>query len=912
MFNIDVWEKCVKKFNKTKIFKFVCLFIYIACVAVLIVEASMDGASSSSQSDAVGSIIAGAFNDISGDQTKAVIPTDVEITNTINQVKVGDSFVLSVKTTPENATYQSVNYYSSDESIATVDQNGIVNFIKEGQVELSVCNTEYTNLTDSLIVDVDVIAAQSIISTIDAVITDNGEYELYLGNQYVIETLFTPVNVTYDDLEYFVSDSSYLSVSSKGVITLKKYSANKTIEITIKHNDLKQIIKVHVEYENKIEIENIQINEFQIYETQTVTPNVVITPSDATFKDYVLLSSDSSILKVVGRKVTGVSSGVAQLTVKSAIYENICYTIDVNVLPQPNVDLNKTKVTMDSAIVVGETTKINVSKYPTYGLIYELKYQSSNSEVASVSSSGVITGKNAGSTVITITINGKDFNFPLTVNEKIDIVTTDMELETYLINLNCGNTYNLKDLIKVKSWVPQAPEDKNLTFTITDPSIGTISGSTLTLFDAGKTTINVTHEASGITKVVEAVVLYEFSISLNDSKSTSYEMSVGESFSFEIIDNQSINKKQVYHIYFETINGSLTNDNNIYTFKALSEGEIEIQIVPSINEEDYLDYSKKINVNVKNIYTSKLDISFNNQNGDRIIASKDGIHHIYLNGTYNIRALLSDNITHYDLSFNCSDVSVCDIEANGDLILYKVGQFQLTVTENCSNFSKTIDVYIHNYIKLDNEQWYTISGSTIKYLEEEKVYTIENGNSITLKFNFDSSSTYQIVEYSSNNEKVAKVGQDGVITPLRMGKCQITAVCYDGDLDPIELVIDLEIKPQDLIKDLSAFFYKVRKGIGHFGAFFVLGIFSTFTWLLFFGHKKMFFSVPVNIILGFGVALLTEIIQLYVPGRYGAMSDVMLDFSGFIISAMIITIGFIIHEIVTFIKNRKSLDTTQM
>ena len=52
---------------------------------------------------------------------------------------------------------------------------------------------------------------------------------------------------------------------------------------------------------------------------------------------------------------------------------------------------------------------------------------------------------------------------------------------------------------------------------------------------------------------------------------------------------------------------------------------------------------------------------------------------------------------------------------------------------------------------------------------------------------------------------------------------------------------------------MSDFFYKVRKGLGHFGAFLVLGIFSTFTWLLFFTKKKMFFSVPINIILGFGI-----------------------------------------------------------
>ena len=67
----------------------------------------------------------------------------------------------------------------------------------------------------------------------------------------------------------------------------------------------------------------------------------------------------------------------------------------------------------------------------------------------------------------------------------------------------------------------------------------------------------------------------------------------------------------------------------------------------------------------------------------------------------------------------------------------------------------------------------------------------------------------------------------------------------------------------------------------------------------------MIISVPVNIILGFGVAALTEFIQYFVPGRYGCLSDVLLDFSGFIISAILLSVILIIREIVIFVKHKK-------
>jgi VanZ family protein len=89
---------------------------------------------------------------------------------------------------------------------------------------------------------------------------------------------------------------------------------------------------------------------------------------------------------------------------------------------------------------------------------------------------------------------------------------------------------------------------------------------------------------------------------------------------------------------------------------------------------------------------------------------------------------------------------------------------------------------------------------------------------------------------------------------------------------------------------MQEFFGKMRKLLGHFGAFLVLGIFSTFTYLLYFQDKKWFWSVPLNFVQGFALASLTEWIQTFTPGRWGCWEDVLLDTSGFMCSALILTI----------------------
>ena len=123
-------------------------------------------------------------------------------------------------------------------------------------------------------------------------------------------------------------------------------------------------------------------------------------------------------------------------------------------------------------------------------------------------------------------------------------------------------------------------------------------------------------------------------------------------------------------------------------------------------------------------------------------------------------------------------------------------------------------------------------------------------------------------------------------------------ICDDGNGERKEISVTIYVKRQELITDLSAFFYKVRKAIGHFGAFLVLGIFSTFTYMLYLKNKKWIFSIPINFVAGFLLALLTEVIQTYIPGRHGSFNDVLIDYSGFILSSIILTIIILVYHYV--------------
>ena len=91
-------------------------------------------------------------------------------------------------------------------------------------------------------------------------------------------------------------------------------------------------------------------------------------------------------------------------------------------------------------------------------------------------------------------------------------------------------------------------------------------------------------------------------------------------------------------------------------------------------------------------------------------------------------------------------------------------------------------------------------------------------------------------------------------------------------------------------ENISSFSNVIRKLIGHFGLFLISGIFTTLSvkFIYYNLKKKYWIFVIISSSFGLFLAILTEFIQLFVPGRSGEMMDVLIDFLGYIIAALII------------------------
>ena len=174
-----------------------------------------------------------------------------------------------------------------------------------------------------------------------------------------------------------------------------------------------------------IDISDMVVAE-EVHVIQVVTPNtylknvgdstelkISIDGAD-TLDGFTLSSSDEDVIKIEGTNAIATGLGTAVITAKSEKYgvENTV-TLDV-IVPITKLDLSAEF----SKITIGEKDQISYSTTPKdSNVTVDLIYESSDSEIATVDASGVVTGVSAGTVTITATdrITGISDTYKITV-----------------------------------------------------------------------------------------------------------------------------------------------------------------------------------------------------------------------------------------------------------------------------------------------------------------------------------------------------------------------------------------------------------------------------------------------------------------------------------------------------------------
>lgn len=164
-----------------------------------------------------------------------------------------------------------------------------------------------------------------------------------------------------------------------------------------------------------------------------------------------------------------------------------------NKVPVKKVPVKSVSISGAKTVVVGSKITLKATINPNNASNKKLTWKSSNTGVATVSNSGVVTGVKAGSTTISVTTadGNKKATYKVTVTSKtvqiskisIDSFFQDMELEK-------GRSFDIKEVLKV---TPSNAGYKELKYSSSNPKVATISSNgTVKTINNGKVTLTVT------------------------------------------------------------------------------------------------------------------------------------------------------------------------------------------------------------------------------------------------------------------------------------------------------------------------------------------------------------------------------------------------------------------------------------
>ncbi len=261
---------------------------------------------------------------INGLELRLIPLQGITITSAGNTLSINNTDTLKAISIPQNATNKNVFWKSSDTSVATINQNGIITGRKEGSVIFTATSIE-GNFETTKEYTVQELSIESITVNPDSAL-------LSVGDSIVITATVNPPNATNNKIIWSSSDSSVVTVDQAGKV--KAIKAGKAI-ITASN-----ITNTHHAY-TSIEAVNIIATDLILDPTQenvgvqdTLLIRAKILPSNATNKKIKWESSNPNIATVDSLGIlTAIAEGNVNITATVEDISQITKVADIHIVP---------------------------------------------------------------------------------------------------------------------------------------------------------------------------------------------------------------------------------------------------------------------------------------------------------------------------------------------------------------------------------------------------------------------------------------------------------------------------------------------------------------------------------------------------------------------------------------------------
>ena len=486
-----------------------------------------------------------------------------------------------------------------------------------------------------------------------------------------------------------------------------------------------------VNYRYRLKPTGVSLNKTNVTLTSkgsTVQLSARVSPSDAENKNVTWWSTEPSVATVSSSGlVTAVGNGTTIIAVETVSGGQMATCkITVSIAPT-GVSLNKTS---DTLTTKGETTQLTAMVSPSNAANKNVTWKSSDTSVATVSSTGLVTAVGNGTATITATTNsgGKIATCKITVSIAVTGITLD---KTDVTLKGSGSSIQLTATV-----LPSDAVNKTVTWKTSDSTVVTVSNGKLIAVAPGTATI--TARCGGKTATCKVTVTQPLTgITLNE---TSLMMNVGTTEKLEVSYNPS-NTTDSKALIWASSDSSVVKvvDGKV---TAVAPGKATITATCN-GKKAVCTITVKQPLTGISISSTKLDLNVSETATLTVIYNE------------------SNTTDNKVVTWKSNNTSVVTVEG-GKVVA--VGPGKATITATCGINTATCEVVVQQPL------------TSIQLNETNMALQINGTKQLKVIFNPSNTTDSKSIVWSSSDESVAVV-KDGKITAKGAGKAVITAMC---------------------------------------------------------------------------------------------------------------------------------------
>ena len=323
----------------------------------------------------------------------------------------GETVQLSASLDGENLPFTNIYWYSSDPTVATVDQTGLVTLVQNvGRSSASRAadgstGPSCTIQARSLYADGPVYEVK-IEAPVTGITIESSNSTLEVGKTLRLKAVLEPEEPTDKSVTWTSGDESVATVDEDGLVTGK--SAGKVTITARSSNDYSDTIDLNViVLPTAITVKDSgdeSATEATIEVDETLQLSATLSPDDVTETTVTWTSGNPTVARVNGDGlVTALATG--ETTITGETINGITAEFKVTVIKTP------TSVTIGAAdgittLAVGNTLQLTANVEPADATDKSVTWSSDNEEVATVSTTGLVSAHSTGD----VTISAKTAN----------------------------------------------------------------------------------------------------------------------------------------------------------------------------------------------------------------------------------------------------------------------------------------------------------------------------------------------------------------------------------------------------------------------------------------------------------------------------------------------------------------------